>query len=163
MEIVAVIHHWIYFLLAGSLEVLAISFSRVGVASRGRIVVACADVYVGRHVNKMAGSRSKHLEPLRACQGPLRMRRSFHGMDVVVVRTDVLRVASKYGFQNRDHFLGAFGRLTVLTPELPWSQIHNALGVEGGGIEIISEAPVRVGHCILVVNGKLLQIGLGIV
>ena len=66
VQVVAVVHHRIHALLAGGLEVFAVSFGGVGIASSGSFVVPRSNIDVGRHVNQMPCGRRQYLEPLSA-------------------------------------------------------------------------------------------------
>ena len=86
------------------------------------------------------------------------MRRRFDGVDVIVIRAEVARVAAQDAFERRDDLLGALRRLPLRVPELPRVQIHEALGVERGGVEVIGMSGRDVVHGARIVDGQRLQI-----
>ena len=83
----------------------------------------------------------------------------FHRMNVVVVRTEMIRVTLDHRFEGGDDFLGASLRSAVLMPEPPGMQVHPRFSKEGGGIEIVGKLLDHLTHGVPIVLGCLLQIG----
>ena len=132
----AVVHHRVHAGDAELVNVVAIHLGGLLVGAGGLGIIADAHVDVGWHVDEMARSGRDRLQPVGRGQSTLRRRRSLDGVDVVVIGADVVGVAAQHAFQNRDDRLRPLGRFAVQAPQLPWPQVHRALGVQHGGIEI---------------------------
>jgi len=115
-------------------EVLAIGLCARLVGSRGSGLVADTRVDVSRHVREMTGRRRQPIEPRRARKAASRRRRRLYGVDVVMIGPKMTRISRENRLEHGDDLLRAFGRLTVERPELPCAKVHQALGVQGGGI-----------------------------
>ena len=67
-------------------------------------------------------------------------------MDVVVVGPRVRRVALQHRLEDGDDLLRSFGRSAVLVPQAPGAQVHQALGIQRGGVQVVRIAPRQLGH-----------------
>ena len=158
VQVVIVVHHGIHARRARQFEIVFVGFSCIHVAARGLVVISDAHVDVRGHVHEMTGGGNLRGKFRHVRQSTLRMRRGFDGVDVVMNRADVIRIAFEDGFEHADNFFRAFGRLAVIRPELPRAQVHQAFGVERRGIKIIWILLHERVHRILVINRQLLQI-----
>ena len=105
------------------------------------------------HVNEVAGERHERFEARRARQRVLGPGRRFERVDVVMVGADVKGIAAQHGFENRDERFCALLRLAVVRPELPRVQIHQALGVQRGRVEIVWILARQIAHGVSVFHG----------
>ena len=97
-------------------------------------------------MDEVAGSGCEGLEALGAGDGERWVGRSFDSVDEEVVRADVVGVA-----QDTDCSVATISsvpvrRLAVGGPKLPWVEIHQAFGVEGGGVEVVRMLRDTSGH-----------------
>ena len=111
----------------------------------------------------MAGGRNKRFEALGAVERAFRRQRRFRRVNVVMIRADVFGIARQHGFERPDDVERAFRRCAGCRPELPRMEIHQALGVERRGIEIVRILFDQRPHRVLVLNGERLQVGFRIV
>jgi hypothetical protein len=161
VNVVRVVHHRVRALRLRHLDVALVRGDGAPVRL-GRVGVAPdAHVDVGRHVHQVAGGRRESGEPLRARQCPLRARRRFDGVDVVVVRAQVVRVLREHAFEDRDDLRRAGRRLAIERPQLPRPQHHQGLGVERGRIEVVRVPAHDAAHGVGVVAVELHAIGAG--
>jgi hypothetical protein len=72
----------------------------------------------------------------------------------------VAGVAREHRLEDTDDLSGAIRRLTVERPELPRAQIHQALGVERGRVEIVGVFARQVAHGVGVLARQRGTIGL---
>ena len=94
----------------------------------------------------MTGAGDERLEPLGARHAAFRRPRRFDRMDVIVIGARMPRVARHHPFQGGDDLFGAWFGLAIKRIELPGPQVHHALGVERGGIEIVRKALRDLAH-----------------
>jgi hypothetical protein len=80
-----------------------------------------------------------------------------------VVGADVHRVALQHRLENADDFFGPFVRRAVGLPQLPRVQIHQALGVQRGGVEIVRVYLDHIGHRVRVIDRQGFQVGFRVV
>ena len=116
VDVVRVVHHWIEAGRPRALEVPLVDGDRAHVRVDGLRVVPGPHVDVRRHVDEVAGARDEVVQPARRSEPALRMRRRLDGVDVVMIRARVLRVAGEDGFERRDDLLGARLRPAVGGP-----------------------------------------------
>ena len=94
-------------------------------------------VNVGGHVREMAGGRREFCQPIRAGQRLLGMRRRFDRVNIVMIRTEVIRIPLQNRFEDRNDFFSPFRGFAIRAPQHPWPQIHCALGIKRRGVQII--------------------------
>ena len=85
-----------------ALHVLLVERRGGRVGLRRGAVVAGAHPDVRGHVHEMPGARHERLEPLRAGDRALRRARRFDGVNVIVIRARMIRVALHHAFERRD-------------------------------------------------------------
>ena len=124
MQVVAVIHAGIDALRTTALDVGFIGASGCLVGADCGIVVAGADINVGRHVDDMSGGRGQSGQSVRAGQCSFRGRRGFHRVNVVVNCSQVVGISFNYRLQRGDDFVCAFQRGAVLLPKSPRVEVH---------------------------------------
>ena len=163
IQIVVVVHRRIHAARVRVGDVLAIDLCRLGVGRDGPGVVAGPHVDMRRHVDEVTRGRHQRLEAFGAGERPLRRVRRFDGVDVVVVGAHVARAALQHRLEHVHDLQRPFGRRTVVRPELPGTQVHQALGVQRGGVEIVRIPPDEIAHRVLVLDRQRFQIRLGIV
>src|SRR5215471_10338089 len=97
MEIMAVVHQGIDASLhIIGLEILAIGLGCRFIGSCSRIIVACADVDMSRHVDEMARAWVQSRQSLRARQRPLGLEGCLYRMNIEMVCPDVLGIPSEH-------------------------------------------------------------------
>ena len=120
------------------------------------IVIASADVDVRRHVDQVTRFRRDFSETRRhSASARSGVSRSLDGVDVVVIRAAVIRIATQNTFEHRHDLERAFRRLAIERPELPRTQVHHAFGVERGGVEIVGIVFRQLAHRVFVVDFEL--------
>ena len=92
------------------LEVLAVGPGAGLVRAGGGGVIADSRIHVRRHVGQVAGGRRERVEPHRTRQRADRCWRRFHGVDVVVIGAEVIRIACEHGLQHGDDLVRAVRR-----------------------------------------------------
>ncbi len=132
-----VIHHRVHALRARRLQELLVRLGRRNVGLLRRFVFAGADVDVRRHVHQVSRGGRQSGQPVRAIVRPLRLVRRFHRVDVEVVCADVLGIAPQHALQCADDLFRTFVWTSLLVPQLPRVQVHQAFGIERGCIQII--------------------------
>ena len=90
-----------------------------------------------------------------ARQGPLRDRRSFDGVNVVVNRSHVVGIALEHRFERGDDFFGPGFRSSVLMPEAPGMQVHAGFGEQRGGVQVIGKVLRHLTHGVVISLGCL--------
>lgn len=157
VKVVSVIHHVVNTARRAALpEINAVCLGRQCVAAGRRQVVASTHIGVRRHVDQVAGAGGERFQTPGTGQGALRMRGSLGHVDVVVIRADVVGVASQYGFQHSNDLFGVFRGKAVETPLLPRAQVHQTLRIECGRVEILRVALGQLPHGVSVVHVELL-------
>ncbi len=159
----AVVHQRIDALAAVRLDEGTVGRRRLRVRLGRAGVVAGALEDVRRHVHEMSGRRRRGTQPLRTGERALRMRRRLDGVDVVVIRAEVMGVALQHRLQRADDGGGSLGGVAVVVIELPWVEVHHRLGVERGDVVIRRILLRQLAHGRAVVDRELLQIGVRIV
>ena len=91
------------------------------------------------------------------------MGRCFHGVNVIMVRAEMIWIAFQDGLEERDNFLRSFVRLPIAQPEFPRMKIHHAFGIERHRIEIVRIDFHELRYRVPVIEIELTQIGFGIV
>ena len=157
MKVVSVIHERVH-LVAALGDVGAVGLDGALVGLRRAQVVAGAHVDVGRHVHQVARAWHERLQTGGARERAFGMRRRLDGVHVVVVGARVERIALQHRLEHGGDLLGALGRRAVRLPELPWMEVHRALGVERRRVEVIGIAADDLAHGVLVVGGERLQV-----
>ena len=127
------------------------------------MVIAGANVNVRGHVHQVAGGWCELIEASGAGQRAIGPLRGFDGVDIKMIRPDMIRVSFQHGFEGRDNLFCALGGLAVRRPELPGAQIHGTLRVERGGVEILRVPLAQRAHGVLIEDAELFQVRLGIV
>ena len=130
------------------------------VGAGGGGLVADARIDVRGHVGEVAGGRRQRIEPQRARQRAARRRRRLDGVDVVVIGAEVIRIACEHRLEHGDDLVGAFGGLAVERPELPRAEVHQALGVQRGGVEIVRVSARQIAHRVGVLARQRRAVGL---
>ena len=103
---------------------------RVGVASH-------PDVDVGGHVDEVPGARHQRREPLGARHRFLR-RHGLDRVDVVVACTGVARVGPQHALELGHDLAGpGIGLPGLLVPVVPRTLVHQRLGVQRRGVEVV--------------------------
>jgi len=74
------------------------------------------------------------------------MRRRLDRVDVVVVGAGVVRAAPEDRLEDRDDLLCPFLRLAVEGPQVPGAQIHQTLGEQRRGVQVVGVAPRDLPH-----------------
>lgn len=128
----------------------------------GGLVVTHAHVNVRGHVYEMARARRECAQPVGARQRPLRMRGLLDGVDVIVVGAEVVRLPPQDRFEDADNLLRPFRGLAVQRPQFPGTQVHGALGKEGGSVQVVGVALGHLPHCLRVGLQELFPIHLGV-
>src|SRR4030095_6130888 len=77
-----------------------------------------------------------------------------------MVGADVIGITPEYGLEYSDNLFSAFTGLAVFCPELPGMNVHQAVGVERGRVEIIGIGAMKDAHGICVFLAQSLVIGL---
>ncbi len=85
--------HRVETLRPGCFEISLVRRGRIGIAARGRLVITDPFVDVRGHVHQMTGHWHQLWQLWRVRQRALRMRRSFDGVNVIVNRAGMIRVA----------------------------------------------------------------------
>ena len=83
-------------------------------------------------------------------------------MDVVVVGAKVIRIARQHRLEHGHDLFGALRGLAVERPELPRVQVHQALGVERGGVEVVGVSARQIAHGVGVLARQRRAVRLGI-
>ncbi len=161
MDVVVVVHHGVHALRARRADVGAVHVGGDRVRFLGRNVAAGPHVDVGGHVDEVARGGHEGLEARRRGQRLLRLAGRLDGVDVVMVRSGVLRVPLQDRLEDRDDLDGVFSRLSVGRPELPRVQVHQALGIERGRVEIVGIARGELLHGRGIVAAELRPVGGG--
>ena len=161
VEVVGVVHHHVHALRASHGGVVFIGPGRGRIVFARAVVISRALVNMGGHVDEVAGGWSQHGNAIRIGQRPLRMRRRLHRVHVEVHRPDVVGVAAENAFESRDDLVGAWSRSSIRIPEFPGAQVHQAVGEQRGGIEVIGIFTAEFAHCVRVVGVELVVIGMG--
>ena len=161
MDVVVVVHDGVHPLRSGLADVRAVHFGGDGVGLLRRDVVARADVDVRGHVHEVAGRRHERLQPLGRGKRALGALRGFGGVDVEVVRARMVGVALQDRLEHGDDLDGVRSRLAGGRPELPRRQVHQALGVESRGVEVVRIARGERLHGRRVVARDLRLVGIG--
>ena len=78
-----------------------------------------------------------------------RLRR-FDGVNVVVIRARMIRIALHHALERRDDRVGAGLRRAVLRVEPPRPQVHQALRIQRGDVEIVGKLLRQLAHRIRV-------------
>src|ERR1700722_3841405 len=100
VHVVTVIHHVVHTAGRAALsQIHAVNHCPVLCAARRGGVVADAHEDVRGHMNEMPRGGHKRLQPCSAGNSSLRMSRSLHSVDVIVVRSDMLWITPQHGFQ----------------------------------------------------------------
>ena len=144
------------------LQVSAIGLraGEVGAGSAG--VVARAGVDVRRHVREVAGGRRQGGETIGARQRAIGTGRRLHGVDVVMIRPEVIGIAAQHRFEHGRDLLGTFRRRPVEPPQLPRPQVHQALGIQRRGVEVVGEPLRQIAHPVRVLTRERRAVRLGI-
>ena len=111
----------------------------VGVGGNGGGIIPRPGVDVRGHVDEVAGRR-REARQAWARHGALGLGRGLGGVDVVVVGADVVGIAGEHPLEHLDDLLGALGGVALFVVELPRAEVHRALGVERGGVEVVRDS-----------------------
>jgi hypothetical protein len=162
VQVVGVVHHHVHALRAGHSGVFFIGLGRGCVVFASAVVISRALVNMGGHVYQVAGGWSQHGNAIRIGQRSLRMRRRLHGVDVEVHRPDVVGIAAENAFEGFNDFVGARSGSSIRIPEFPGAQVHEAVGKQRGGIEVVGIFTAQFPHRIGVICVELVVIGMGV-
>lgn len=137
-----------------------------GEVGEGGVVVAPEpDVGMRRHVHQVAGTGGERGQRIRVRLGTAGVRGGFGGVDVVMQRADVARVAREHAFQLGQDARCARGLLAFRGPVRPRGQVHQRLGMQRGDVVVIRETGGGLAHRIgigLVQCGTVGRRGVGI-
>jgi hypothetical protein len=128
------------------LEVRAIGDD--GAFVRARSVVPAADpgVDVRRHVDHVADGDVEFDQAIGGAFGAFGCGRGLHRVDVVVVGARVVRVAFQDRLQRGDDLDGLGSRFTGCVPVVPRDHVHERLGEQRGGVEVVGVRRHDVAH-----------------
>ena len=123
------------------------------------VVVASADVNVGRHVYDMSRTRRQSGKSIGSSQCSLGRTRTLNGVNVIVDSAHVIGVAFDHGFEcGNDLFRARLGR-AIGMPQAPGVKIHARFGEESSGVEVIREFLCNFAHGIVISLGSLSAVG----
>jgi hypothetical protein len=162
MQVVAVVHHRVNALRAAALDVRAIDRRRFLVRLHRRRIISRADVNMRRHMHDVSRRRSQRSQPVRRRQRPFRRIRRLHGVNVVMERTQMVRIAFHHRFQSCDNLLRAVLRRPVTMPQSPRMQVHPRLREQRRRIQIVGIVLHHLAHRVPIFFRGLPQIGLRI-
>src|SRR5450755_712497 len=163
VKIVAVIHHVVHAAGCGGLpQIHAVNISPRRSAVGGCRVVSYPHISVRGHMHEMTRGWYERFQTPGASQGPLRVWGRLHSMDVVMIRADVIGITTQHRFQHGDSLFRTFGRAAVEAPEFPGVEIHQALCVECGRVEIVWVVSGELSHRVCVLRVELPQVNLGV-
>ena len=103
------------------------------------MVAAGADVDVRGHVHQVTGTGRERGQRVGLRQRAFWRGRGFDRVNVVVHRANVARIAGEHAFEFSQQAWGEFGGRTIGAPIGPRRQVHQRLGIQGGGVVIFRE------------------------
>ena len=109
-------------------------------------VAAHAPVDVGGHVHQVPGPRHERPEPVGGGLAPARVRPGLDRVDVEVEGSRVVGVRPQHALERRQDLGGLRLLRAVGLPEVPRPEVHQGVGEERGGVEIVGEALRHVAH-----------------
>ena len=96
-----------------------VGLGRERIAPRRCGVVPSTEVDVRGHMNQMARCRRERFQTPGAGKRSLGVSRGLHSMNVIVIRTNMIWIASQHRFQDGNDLVCIFGRMAVKAPKLP--------------------------------------------
>ncbi len=160
MQVVAVVHHRINALRAAGLDVCSIDRRRFLVSFHRRRIISRANVNVRRHVHDVSRSRRQRSQAVRRSQSPFRRIRRFHGVNVVMERTQMVGIAFNHRFQSCDNLLRAVLGRPVTMPQSPRMEVHPRLCEQCRRIKIVGIVLYHFPHRVTIIFRSLPQVGL---
>ena len=103
-------------------------------------------------MDEMPGARRQGSQPVGGDLAAARVRAGLHGVDVEVERAGVLGVRPHDALEGRQDLGGLRLHAAVGLPEVPGPEVHESVGEQRGGIEIVGEALRHVTHRIRVLS-----------
>ncbi len=154
VDVVVVVHQRVDAACAASLDVVAVGDYRQLIALYSLLMVAGEQVDVRRHMNQVAGIRSKAHQSVGSRCAAFRVWRCLDGVNVIVIRPGVIGVPPEDTLKDLDDLKSPVCRSAVQCPKLPRTQIHHAFGVERCGVEVIRIVLYKFSHRRLVSGGQ---------
>src|SRR6266699_6386538 len=124
VQTVAVIHHRVDALRAACLEVRLVDGRSFFIGLDSGVVVASADVNVGRHVYDMSRTRRQSGKSVGSSQCSLGRTRTLNGVNVIVDSAHVIGVAFDHGFERGNDLVRARLGRAIWMPQAPGVKIH---------------------------------------
>ncbi len=148
LNVVRVVHHGIHALGISRAKVKAVGLDSADVGIGGSVVVTDPKIDVRRHVHQVSGRGHQLAKPLCAGECASRIIRSFHRVDIVVIRADMAGILRDHTLERRDNFVGAGDRGAVRVPESPRMQVHHRFGEQRARVGIVRIPMRHVAHCV---------------
>ena len=146
MQIVAVIHHRVDARSRAALDVRLIRKRRFLVRLQRGFIIARANVNVRWHVHDVSGGRRELRQAICSRQRALRRIGGLDGMNVIVNRAKMVRLAANHGLERCNDFFRTFCRRAVRHPQSPRMQIHSRFRGQRRGVQVVREALHHLAH-----------------
>ena len=127
-------------------EVRLVGLDRANVGLDGVLVATDAPVDVGRHVDEMACPGHERRQSIRRHLTPPGIGAAFDGVDVQVERARMGRIRSHHPLQGREDLRGLWLHAAVRLPQVPRPEVHEGVGEERGGVEVVGKAQRHLAH-----------------
>ena len=115
--------------------------------SLGRLLVVADTLHdVGGHVLEVTGRRHHAGKALGCSECFLRVLRSLHGVDVVVIRPRVMRITAQDRLEACLNVRGPFGGLTIGRPQLPGVHVHLGFRTQRLHVGVLRKALRELAH-----------------
>ncbi len=150
VQIMGVVHQWIDALRMSLCEIGFIGAHGGEVGFLTIFVIPYANVDVRGHVDQVSRRWCEARQALGRGQAGFRMRRRLDGVDVEVVRTEMIGIAFQYSLEHGNDLFGSGVRFAVMCVELPRMHVHAALGEESCGVEVVGIALVDLAHRVVI-------------
>jgi hypothetical protein len=121
------------------------------VGFHGSFIIAGANVNMRGHVHDMPCARGEGSQPIRSRKRALGSGRSLHGMDVIVDRAQMIRIALYHRLQRGHDFIRTDLRRAINVPQAPGMQIHASFGKERGSVQVVREFVDDLPHRIAII------------
>ncbi|MNC40845.1 hypothetical protein D3C75_895850 [compost metagenome] len=136
-----------------ALQEFAVGDDGPAVGGQRGIVVAAQHIDVRGHVSQVPGIRHQVAQGIAGAQGPFRVGRHFHGVDVHVQHARMWRftlVHALQGLFQYGHCLQGIGTghggAALEVPQLPGCAVDQRLGKQRGNVDIVAEVGINLAH-----------------
>ena len=127
-------------------EVGLVGLDRAHVRLDGVLVAADAPVDVGGHVDEVAGPGHEGRQAIGRHLAPPGIGAALDGVDVQMERARMGRVRADHALQGREDLRGPRLHAAVRLPQVPRPEVHQGVGEERGGVEVVGELPRHLAH-----------------